>query len=235
MKKKIIGIAVAASLMLTGVVSAASVWGTYKGNDIIRITSNGAAIKATDVPAINYNGRTMIPINMLGQLGIPYTWNQSNKTVDVQIKTDSSESIKNFVAYADYFNTLEALGNSLSGLSDKYFTAARAIVDDSKDSAYLDTVNGLLNTFIDLYNSTVNLASDFPDSEVNNILLNYYNSIEYYKKMDSALYDFKNSRNSASMDLFGTNNSLGLDSSKKGSFAAIKKYQQYIDLALNAK
>lgn len=57
--------------------------GTYKGNDVVRITSIGVTLKTTDVPAISYNGRTMIPISMLSQVGLGYTWDQKNKTVDV--------------------------------------------------------------------------------------------------------------------------------------------------------
>ncbi|MEK4488301.1 stalk domain-containing protein [Paenibacillus sp. FSL L8-0493] len=93
MKKNIIGLTVVASLMLTGVVSAANMWGSYKGNEIIRITSNGTTLKTTDVPAISYNGRTMIPINMLSDIGLSYTWDQKNKTVDVS-GTGSASSEK---------------------------------------------------------------------------------------------------------------------------------------------
>lgn len=65
--------------------------GTYKGNQIIRITSNGIPLKTPDVPSISYNGRTMIPISMLGQLGIGYTWGAKNQTVDVTSNAPSRE------------------------------------------------------------------------------------------------------------------------------------------------
>lgn len=91
----------AASMMVGGVVSAASLWGTYKGNDIVRLTSDGVALKSTDVPAINYEGRTMIPINMLGQIGLQYTWDNKNKTVDIQTEKPVVTTVPQFYGVKD--------------------------------------------------------------------------------------------------------------------------------------
>lgn len=71
------------SLLFTGIVNAASLWGSYKGNDIIRVVYNGKSLSTNDVPAVSLNGRTMIPISMLNQVGIQYTWNQTTKTVTI--------------------------------------------------------------------------------------------------------------------------------------------------------
>lgn len=51
MKKKVL-LLIIASFMITGVVSAASLWGTYKGNQIIRLTVDGNAVKVSDAPAV---------------------------------------------------------------------------------------------------------------------------------------------------------------------------------------
>lgn len=83
MKKKVILLSLALMLLLTGVVSAASLWGTYKGNQIIRISVDGVPVKVSDVPAISYNGRTMIPIYLLKQAGINYTLDSKNQTVNI--------------------------------------------------------------------------------------------------------------------------------------------------------
>jgi len=91
-KKKVLLI-ILSSFLLTGVVSAASLWGSYKGNAIIRLTVDGVPTKVSDVPAINYNGRTMVPIYMLQQAGVEYTWDGKNQTVDVVTKKDSPELI----------------------------------------------------------------------------------------------------------------------------------------------
>ncbi|MCM3782290.1 hypothetical protein M3231_04850 [Neobacillus mesonae] len=68
MKKKMITALIAASMMAGGVVSAANLWGTYKGNDIVKITFHGVDLKTIDVPAMNYESRTMIPFHMLGRM-----------------------------------------------------------------------------------------------------------------------------------------------------------------------
>ncbi|NBC73458.1 hypothetical protein [Paenibacillus sacheonensis] len=89
MKKKVISLTIAGVVALSGVVSAASMWGTYKGNDIIKITVDGRPllVKTGDVPGMSFNGRTMIPINLLKYAGVTYTWNQSTKTVDIHKTT----------------------------------------------------------------------------------------------------------------------------------------------------
>jgi hypothetical protein len=83
MKKKVLMSVIALFLFVMGVASGATIWGTYKGNEIIRLTVNGTTVKVTDVPAINYNNRTMIPIYLLQQAGISYTWDQKTKTVNI--------------------------------------------------------------------------------------------------------------------------------------------------------
>lgn len=82
MKKKII-LAVLVSFMFMGVVSAASMWGTYKGNIVIRILIDGKQIKEPAVPAISYGGKIMIPIDVLKQSGINYTYDKKNLTVNL--------------------------------------------------------------------------------------------------------------------------------------------------------
>ena len=83
MKKKILLIAIVSSMIFGGVVSAAatSLWGKYKGNEIVRVQHNGNTVAYKDVPAISYDGRVMIPVTMLANLGISYTWDQTNKTI----------------------------------------------------------------------------------------------------------------------------------------------------------
>ncbi|MFD1126591.1 stalk domain-containing protein [Paenibacillus provencensis] len=92
MKKKVVASLMVASMMVGGVVSAASMWGTYKGNEIVRVQLNGSTVKYKDVPAISYDGRTMIPVSMLRDLGVSYTWDQANKTIKLQ-KTNTVSSI----------------------------------------------------------------------------------------------------------------------------------------------
>ncbi|MNW52750.1 hypothetical protein D3C74_302820 [compost metagenome] len=92
MKKRIIIIAMIGSMIFGGVVSAAttSLWGKYKGNDIVRVQYNGKTVTYSDVPAISYNGRVMIPVTMLGSVGVSYVWDQTNKTIQLSSYTPSN-------------------------------------------------------------------------------------------------------------------------------------------------
>ncbi|WP_373293850.1 hypothetical protein [Paenibacillus albidus] len=45
------------------------------------------------MPAISYNGRTMIPISMLSQVGVGYAWDQKKKTVDIFLQYAAGTTI----------------------------------------------------------------------------------------------------------------------------------------------
>jgi hypothetical protein len=90
MKKKIM-FWIVCSFLFCGVASSASLWGKYQGHDIIRLSVNGTPMQVSDVPAINYNGRTMIPIYLLDQAGVQYTWDGNNTSVDIKsVDTNSA-------------------------------------------------------------------------------------------------------------------------------------------------
>lgn len=139
MKKKLIIATSALSIMFAGVVSAASIWGTYKGNDIIRLTVGGEPVKVSDVPAISYNDRTMIPIYLLKQAGIDYTWDQKNKTVDITTQQSNS----------NYSNTTSTVGIDWKGIFKhlkSYNVGALDLgINDSFDSITAD-YNGTANS-----------------------------------------------------------------------------------------
>lgn len=239
MKKKIL-LVVMVSMLFAGVVSAASIWGTYKGNQIIRITSNGTALKTPDVPAISYNGRTMIPINMLGQLGVGYTWDSKNQTVDVRTNTSTSgtnvSTVKNFVYYADYFHNLETLGDMVVGLNSYYSTAFNYVVtNNTQSSAVLSNVNQSLNGIIDSYNE-INLQSpNYSDPNIKTILDSYYNALEDYKKADTALNQYFTTKSSESFNTFNSKSNSGFKLGSNGRLSASSRYSYYINAALNAK
>lgn len=120
MKKKIFLI-VFFSMLFGGVVSAASLWGSYKGNQIIRLTVDGVPVKVSDVPAISYNGRTMIPIYLLQQAGIQYQWDGKNQTVNIlshanpaqtELVTPKTMTAKEISNLMDRVGFIEAYDNS---------------------------------------------------------------------------------------------------------------------------
>jgi S1-C subfamily serine protease len=81
MIKKIFFIAII-SFMFMGVVSAANLWGSYKGLPVVRVKISGAIHKST-VPAINFNNQTYLPLNVLDKAGIKYKVDSKNQTIEI--------------------------------------------------------------------------------------------------------------------------------------------------------
>lgn len=103
MKKRILAVALIGSMLFGGAIAAAgtSIWGSFKGNDIVRVQYGGQTIKSPDVPAISYNGRTMIPLTMLGNLQIAYNWDGKTKTVDL-MNTKENGISNDFVTKSEF-------------------------------------------------------------------------------------------------------------------------------------
>ncbi|MGR6546320.1 stalk domain-containing protein [Paenibacillus tundrae] len=237
MKKKIL-LVVMVSMLFAGVVSAASIWGTYKGNQIIRITSNGTALKTPDVPAISYNNRTMIPISMLGQIGVGYTWDSKNQTVDVKVSQYSNstssnsadQKMKENVIIANNFKSLEDLGNTISLLANGYSLAYQSVDMNYKVYETLTDANSKLNSTIDMYNTTEkNLASPI----YNNILNEYYRALESFKKTDVAIVKFANSKSKTDFDSYLNNSKDGSNTAALARFQAGQEYRKYIYSVIN--
>jgi S1-C subfamily serine protease len=83
MKRIIIGIL--AFILLSSTAYASSQWGSYKGNPILQLTSNGQPLKVTDVPAMNFMDRTVVPVYLLQQIGLKVSYDAETKTVDVTL------------------------------------------------------------------------------------------------------------------------------------------------------
>ncbi|OMF00251.1 hypothetical protein BK124_11365 [Paenibacillus amylolyticus] len=237
MKKKIL-LVFMVSMLFAGVVSAASIWGTYKGNQIIRITSNGVPLQTPDVPAISFNGRTMIPINLLGQLGVGYTWDSKNQTVDVKINqypnsapnNSSDQRMKENVIIANNFKSLEDLGNTISLLSNGYSLAYQSIDMNYKVYETLTDANKKLNSTIDMYNSTQkNLTSPI----YSNILNEYFKALDSFKKTDTAISKFANSKSKTDFDNYLNNSKDGTTTSSMARFQAGQEYRKYIYSVIN--
>ncbi|SDN28392.1 Copper amine oxidase N-terminal domain-containing protein [Paenibacillus jilunlii] len=229
-KKKIIGIVVAASLALTGVVSAASMWGTYKGNEIIRITSNGSALKQSDVPAISYNGRTMVPINMLKDIGIVYTWNQSTKTVDVMsnITPSTSMTTKENITKANMYKYMEDLGENLNSLLNTYrFDSITSSVGGNISGS---STTGLSQNIND-YNTFLNrqdVVSYSNESYANKALDDYYKAIDEIKIMESLINTNSFKTNSSASNNFQTHLTLASNYINDGIYQSSQGFMKWI-------
>jgi hypothetical protein len=94
MKK--IGLVIVLIIMLVTVANAASINGEFEGNPIINLKSNGNDLIVYDVPAILYNGRTMIPVYMLSQLGATVEWDQDTYSLNVELPKKETVAINSF-------------------------------------------------------------------------------------------------------------------------------------------
>lgn len=89
MRKKIAVVGVCVVLLLLfGAVGFASMHGLFEGYPVVKVVVNGQEIKG-DVPAINFKGRTMVPVRFVSEaLGADIAWDAENETVI--IKTDGT-------------------------------------------------------------------------------------------------------------------------------------------------
>lgn len=84
MKKSAILGALLAVLLTVPVFAAGSAkWGTYSGYNVVKVMVNGKEVSA-DVPAVNLNGRTMVPLRAVTEaFGAKVDWDQDTYTASV--------------------------------------------------------------------------------------------------------------------------------------------------------
>ncbi len=75
--------------MFMGVVSASSINGDYKGNPIVKVKSDGKLLESDEVPAMIYEGQTLVPISLLRQLGAYVNWDADTYSVDIRLSQPS--------------------------------------------------------------------------------------------------------------------------------------------------
>lgn len=94
MKKTAVLAALMAVLLSVPVFAAGSSrWGTYQGYNVVRVVVNGRVVTG-DVPAVNLNGRTMVPLRAIAEaLGVQVQWDDANKTAIIGSGTANAESV----------------------------------------------------------------------------------------------------------------------------------------------
>ena len=188
MKKKILISLCLTIFLTTGLAAAATDWGKFEGFNIIRLFINGKEAKVQDVPAVNLNGRTMVPIYMLREAGLNVSWNGTTSTVSVTSNTDTVkiDELKKQVYIMDYYNTLVSIGDSLTDNASALSTATTGIVRYNNREA-LDAAYTYLDNRIEHYNYAVDIfnnSSVFNNTDIytiTEILNTYYDSIESHK------------------------------------------------------
>jgi hypothetical protein len=97
MKKKIAAVLLLSTL-IAGTVSASSINGDYKGNPIVKITVDGKEVNG-EVPAIIYDGTTLIPIRDVSEsLGSTVYWDNNTYTASIYSKNFSNSTLRELMA-----------------------------------------------------------------------------------------------------------------------------------------
>lgn len=234
MKKKILVATLAISMAFAGVASAASLWGTYKGNQIIRLTVNGNPVKVSDVPALSYQGRTMVPVYLLQQAGVNYKWDGKNQTVNITKTPDSAQDVKDLVTVSDYYNSLASLGDQIRGLSEHL----RLVYEANKYGYDYTFDYKMFNDIIDTYNAankesgTISATLKLYDKDLTTILNNYAESLEEFKNAFIQLDNYiqTNNQNYAMNYTDSANNAF--DTAHDGTLLAINSYKAVINMIL---
>ncbi|MFC5448804.1 stalk domain-containing protein [Paenibacillus aestuarii] len=145
---------------ISSTVNASSTHGDYEGSPIVSVHSNGQELKVEDVPAINYKGRTMVPIYMLRQLGADVAWNDATYSVNVSINKEQPQ-----VANPDTAQNV-ALMNAYKWLSDTdqqlYIFASK--IKEFKDLDQVPNITDILDRdYVELteeYNKSLAFANE---------------------------------------------------------------------------
>lgn len=163
-------------LLSCSVVSASSLHGDFEGNPIVKVTSNGQDLKIDDVPAINYKGRTMVPIYLLSQLGAETKWDDNAYSVNVKLdsKTDVSTQKEAKKANQTIRDTYEWLSDTDQAMFN-FIVTLKQYVDLDNPENYLQIIKMDFQNISQLNTDSQTFAlqiynNNHSDNHINDIL-----------------------------------------------------------------
>lgn len=248
MKKKLFMLVIVGFLMM-GTVNAASMWGTYRGNDIIRLTVDGVPVRVTDVPAFNYDNRTMLPIYLLKQAGLSYTWDQKNKTVNIHkpFIPDAVETrkapiswLKLYTEGLHIYSSLMVHGRDLTIFHRFIFTSMDYSINDSSLSFTKDadsTFSHIQSTLLD--------TTEYAETVVENLTLNKINhnivdiidllakSLESYYDALESVKSYNSSKLQKDFDSYRKNLETGDNYRYQAEQKAVAGYDRFLTMIRN--
>lgn len=244
MKVKVTVLTAIGSFLVCGIVSAGSLWGTFKGNPIIKVNVDGTSVNST-VPAINYSDKVMLPVSMLGDVdGITYNYDSANKTINIYSNANGSSKEKEAqqkanAQYADFFIQISVIGESLNLIPDAIDNFMMNYVSNiasinttgtyDKQASAEAGVNALkaYNDGINAYNQLLEKSKNFTyDPVVNNILSNYKSALDEFKKMQDNMAKFASTNGKDTS--FKDNARYGRKLVSEGRNLAMQRYQAYM-------
>ncbi|WP_158560295.1 stalk domain-containing protein [Paenibacillus contaminans] len=246
MKKKVIALACTVGLLFSGVVGASSINGEFNGNPIVKVKSNGQVLPVEDTPAVIYEGRTLVPIYMLRQLGAEVNWDQDTYSVDVKLPSTNTSSsnqndiklLKLYSKIVDQYKSLTVLGDMLSDIGQAFSNTYDAISNNYKVSESFTEANNHLNTVIETYNAMIpvveNIINESNSKNLNvydmrTILNDYNKSIDYYKESYKGLEKYNTTKREADFYDYLNNSKKAFDSMVVSRTNTISKYYEYFN------
>lgn len=250
--KKIIVSAVFIFMVLSGVVSGSSINGEYKGNPIVKLKSNGKVLPVEDTPPIIYDGRTLVPIYMLKELGADVQWDAETYSVDVKLNKTSDENedgvteddivlMKLLSKITEQYRIIHSTGEIIKSvgqiLSEAYF-----------DIEYRDKIDKLtaanmrLNQAIDFYNQLINnneiiieeaSKRNIDITKIRTIMDQYNKAIDYYKRSYAGLDKFSYSKENNDFYIYLDNSKYASESVGIGISSAMDSYYKFYNLIQN--
>jgi S1-C subfamily serine protease len=185
--KRILSI-VMMSLLFCSVVTASSINGDYKGKPIVKVKVNGKELTIEDVPAMIDDGRTMVPLYLLKQLGYDLTWDAQAYTVDMKPSPTMSKDNRKKVTKKDLQGWTDRIGYMLAYKSnnvpfsqgtgfiispDGLMITNHHVIDggtrfefDMAGSAYKFSGNAFDNPTTDLFGFNLNSIPEFKDKKL---------------------------------------------------------------------
>lgn len=238
-KKLFVGVLIF-SLLLSGTIHAASINGLFEGFPIVNINVNGKIINS-DVPGINFYGRTMVPVRFISQeLGANVQWDGSTSTVYINNSINSSqndiETIKLYSEIISFYKLLEDLGELIQITSDDLDLGYLGYVAFD-DITLLDRANKNLRSTIDNYNETISVVNKFIDkslskgvdvSDMKTVMNKYKEALEYYDFALLNLATYANYGDGLKFDLYLENTENGTNKIYE-SFDLIKLKVRYFE------
>jgi hypothetical protein len=236
--------------LFSGVALAGS--STYEGYPIINVTVDGKLVQS-DVPGIAVNGTTLVPLRAVSEsMGANISYDSVTKTAIIntnqslapnhdnstqidQFKSDI-EKIKLYSKISEHYRKLMVLSDIITGIS----TSLDLAVDDIKLNNSLKSLNKtndeIINQVIDNYNSILKPTEELMNeankmgldiSDINKILLSYYDALDYYEASAIFLYDFYYDGKKEDFDKYLANNDDGFTTAMEGSSIALDGYYKF--------
>lgn len=228
-------------LCFAGVVSASSLNGDYKGYSIVNLKVDNQDT-SPNVPAINFEGTTMVPIRFVSEsLGSDVSWRDDTQTVYITSKKNSIKFMKLHHNLSNAYQDSMGIGINLENIY-KDLVLVYSIKDNKQLALnYLTTVvksleqqsNNLseLNkkgTFLDILNEgTIINLQVYKDS-----LVTYGNSINYYILAIQDLTSYFDKFEQSKFDSYSNNSKNALNNLQKTIDAQNiekRKSDDYID------